>query len=152
MKLGINTRITVYKYHYIDNYVKPENEVNKKSLSAFLKTLENNIQPKPLCLCAQFVHWGLNVAGFKFQGKYSAKLYHLEGLLKELGFQEIPYNSELIKGDIAVIVENKKAKISNYYGHICAWDGKNWLCDEKSEKIHGDSESIHYYRYDSWEE
>ena len=121
-------------------------------MSTFLKTLEINIQPEALGLCAQFVHWGLNVAGFKFQGKYSAKLYYLEGLLKELGFREIPYNSELIKGDIAVIVFEKLVNNKNYYGHICAWNGKEWLCDDRENKIFGDSESIHYYRYDLWEE
>lgn len=143
----------IYKYHYIDNYIKPNNETNnKKSLSTFIKTLEINIQPKPLGLCAQFIHYGLNVAGFKFQGKFSAKLYHLEGLLKELGFREIPYNSELKKGDIAVVVYQKLVNYKNYYGHICAWDGKDWLCDERKNKIFGDSESIHYYRYDLWEE
>ena len=142
----------IYKYNYMDHYVKPENNNNKKSLSIFFKTLEANVQPKPLRLCAQFVHWGLNVAGFHFQGKYSAKLYHLEGLLKELGFYEIPNNSELKKGDIAVVVDTILEKNSNYYGHICAWDGNGWICDEKSKKLNSDINSIHYYRYDLWDE
>ena len=81
----------IYKYHYIDHYIEPEKSTNnKKSLSTFIKTLETNLQPKSLNLCAQFTHWGLNVAGFKFKGKYSAKSYHSEGLLKEIGFKEIP--------------------------------------------------------------
>ena len=95
----------IYKKHYVDNYIKPkESNDSKKSLSTFFKTLYTNLQPESINLCAQFTHWALNVAGFKFQGKYSAKLYHSEGLLKELGFHEIPKNSELKKGDIAVFV------------------------------------------------
>lgn len=142
----------IYKYHYIDHYNKPSDNNNKKSLSIFFQTLETNVQPKALKLCAQFVHWGLNVAGFHFQGKYSAKLYHLEGLLKELGFYEIPNNSELKKGDIAVVVNTKLEKNSDYYGHICAWDGNNWICDEKSNKLNSNINYIHYYRYDLWDE
>ena len=141
----------IYKVHYIDNYIKPKETNSKKSLSTFINTLHINLQPKPLCLCAQFVHWALNVAGFKFQGKYSAKLYHLEGLLNELGFKEIPRNSELKKGDIIVIVIDNLKNESNYYGHICAWDGNFWLCDEKVEKINHMDKS-HLYRYDSWDE
>ena len=143
----------IYKYNYIDHYIKPEsNDNNKKSLSIFFKTLEKNVQPKALCLCAQFIHWGLNVAGFHFQGKYSAKLYHLEGLLKELGFYTIPNNSELKKGDIVVVVDTKLEKNPDYYGHICAWDGNCWICDEKSKKLNGEIENFHYYRYDLWDE
>ena len=141
----------IYKTHYIDNYIKPKEINNIKSLSPFINTLHINLQPKPLCLCAQFVHWALNVAGFKFQGKYSAKLYHMEGLLNELGFKEIPPNSELRKGDIIVIVIDNLKNESNYYGHICAWDGNFWLCDEKREKINYMDKS-HLYRYDSWDE
>ena len=68
----------IYKSHYIDNYIQPKNANNtKKNLSTFIKTLYNNLQPKSIHLCAQFTHWALNVAGFKFQGKYSAKLYNI---------------------------------------------------------------------------
>jgi hypothetical protein len=143
----------IYKNHYIDNYINSSNNNNNKSLSLFLQTLETNIQPKPLGLCAQFVHWGLNVAGFYFQGKYSAKLYHLENLLKKLGFCEIPNNSILKRGDIAVIVDTKLVNNSNYYGHICAWDGNYWLCDNKEKNIFcKDINNIHYYRYNLWKE
>ena len=101
----------IYKNHYIDHYTNSDDDNgnnNKKSLSIFFNTLETNIQPNPISLCAQFVHWGLNVAGFKFQGKKFAKLYHLEGLLKEIGFHEIDRDSELKRGDIAVIADDKK--------------------------------------------
>ena len=143
----------IYKNHYIDNYIKPKDDTNNKpSLSKFIKTLKINMQPKPLGLCAQFVHWALNAAGLKFQGKYSAKLYHEEGLLKELGFHEIAYDSNLLKGDIAVVVDKNLVKYNNYYGHICAWDGECWLCDDKELIINGNKDTIHYYRYDLWEE
>ena len=142
----------IYKKNYVDNYIKPtDSSDNKKSLSAFIETLYNNLQPKGINLCAQFTHWALNVAGFKFQGKYSAKLYHTEGLLKELGFYEITKNSELKKGDIAVLVDDELVDKSDYYGHICAWDGKYWLCDCKAKSIKN-KEIAHFYRYDFWEE
>ena len=142
----------IYKKNYVDNYIKPtDSSDNKKSLSAFIETLYNNLQPKGISLCAQFTHWALNVAGFKFQGKYSAKLYHTEGLLKELGFYEINKNSELKKGDIAVLVDDELVDKSDYYGHICAWDGKYWLCDCKAKSIKN-KEIAHFYRYDFWEE
>ena len=141
----------VYKKHYIDDYIKPEEKSNKKSLSTFINTLHINVQPKGICLCAQFVHWALNVAGFQFQGKFSAKLYHLEGLLNELGFHEIPRNSELKMGDIIVIVKDELKDKSDYYGHICAWDGKYWVCDVK-EKTLNNMDKSHLYRYDLWDE
>ena len=142
----------IYKSHYIDNYIKPENANNtKKSLSIFIKTLYNNLQPKSIHLCAQFTHWALNVAGFKFQGKYSAKLYHMEGLLKELGFYEIDKKSELKKGDIAVIVIDDLKDIEDYYGHICAWDGNYWLCDYKTDNLKY-KKFAHFYRFDNWDD
>ena len=144
---------TIYKYHYIDHYVNPNPEQKtKKSLSTFIKTLETNVQPEPLKLCAQFVHWALNVAGFRFQGKYYAKLYHLEGLLKELGFHEIPQDSELKNGDIAVKADEKGLKNPNYYGHICIWNDNYWLCDDKSKDLNFKKNITFFYRYDSWEE
>lgn len=144
----------IYKNHYIDNYTPPKEILNnKKSLSKFINTLYINLQPKALGLCAQFIHWALNVAGFKFKGKYNAKLYHLEGLMKELGFEEINKNEngELKKGDIVVIVDYNLAEESNYYGHICAWDGKYWLCDGKAKKLN-QIKNAHFYRYNFWEE
>ena len=142
----------IYKSHYIDNYIQQKDSDNtKKSLSTFIKTLYINLQPKPIKLCAQFTHWALNVAGFKFQGKYSAKLYHMEGLLKKLGFYEIDKNSELKKGDIAVIVIDVLKDDEDYYGHICAWDGKYWLCDYKTE-ILKNKEFAHFYRFDNWDD
>ena len=141
----------IYKNHYIDNYIKPEEKTNKKSLSIFIDTLNINAQLEPLGLCAQFVHWALNVAGFNFKGKFSAKLYHLEGLLKELGFHEIPRNSELKKGDIIVIVIDELINKSDYYGHICAWDGEFWICDDKEKTLNNKNEA-HLYRFDSWDE
>ena len=141
----------IYKKHYIDTYTKPEETNNKKSLSTCINTLYTNLQPEGLGLCAQFVHWALNVAGFKFQGKYSAKLYHLEGLLKDLGFEEIDKNTELKKGDIIVIVDEKLKKDPLYYGHICLWDGNYWLCDYKDKTLKNKDKS-HLYRYNLWEE
>ena len=143
----------IYKYHYIDNYINPNPEINKKkSLSTFIKTLEANEQPDPIKLCAQFVHWGLNTAGFKFQGKYYAKLYHLEGILEELGFHQIPKDSELKNGDIAVIEDEKTLNDPNYYGHICVWNNNYWLCDNKSKDLNIEDNITFFYRYDSWEE
>ena len=141
----------IYKKNYVDTYVKPKEISNKKSLSTCINTLYINLQPKALGLCAQFVHWALNVAGFKFQGKYSAKLYHLEGLLKDLGFEEIDKNSELKRGDIIVIVDEKFKDNSLYYGHICIWDGNYWLCDEKCKTLNN-MDKWHLYRYNSWDE
>ena len=142
----------IYKKNYIDTYTKPKELTNKKSLSTCINTLHINFQHEPLCLCAQFVHWALNVAGFKFQGKYSAKLYHLEGLLKDLEFEEIDRNSKLKKGDIIVIVDEKLKNNPNYYGHISIWDGEYWICDEKRKTLANFMDKSHLYRYNSWEE
>ena len=142
-----------YKYYYLDHYDYNITKTNKKkNLNLFIDTLHVNCQPKPICLCAQFVHWALNASGFHFQGKFSAKLYHLEGKLKELGFYLVKNIKQLKEGDIAVLFIDKFKNNIDYYGHICVWDGNYWISDSADnfniENIIKSGIDVYIYRYD----
>ena len=142
-----------YKYHYIDHYDNSITKKNtKKSLKLFIDALHVNCQSESIWLCAQFVHWALNASGFHFQGKFSAKLYHLEGKLKELGFYLIKNDDQLKEGDIAVLIDYKLKDSIDYYGHICAWDGYYWISDSIEEftieSLINDGVDVFIYRYD----
>ena len=143
-----------YQEYYINNYTpeKISSQNTKKSLSFFINNLKNNLQPEALSLCAQFVHWSLNATGFHFQGKYSAKLWYMEGLINQIGFHEIPNDSKLKVGDIMLIVNDKTKNIEDYYGHIVVWDGEYWLCDSRDSVLYENKKYMHLYRYDSWDE
>ena len=99
-------------------------------------------------LCARFVANALEYGGFKFQRQNAAYMYHSNGILKGIGYNEISKPNSFQVGDITVIENNSYYK----YGHIALWDGNHWVSDfiQNSEFVYGkNSPPIHYYRYGS---
>lgn len=74
--------------------------------------------------CARFVRMGLQAAGYKFNPKPSAYMY-AEGTLSSAGFGQISTKTPYQIGDIIVVGRSAK----HIHGHICIWDGKNWVSD-----------------------
>jgi len=78
--------------------------------------------------CARYVANALEAVGLKFRREESAYMYHTNGTLSKLGFGLVSrgmsgYTPE--PGDICVIDRFNGHKD----GHICIWDGKNWISD-----------------------
>jgi len=107
-----------------------------------------NAYKKSKNICAKFVADALEHGGFSFERQGSAYMYHSNGILKKIGYNEISKPSSFQVGDITV-TENNKA---HQHGHIALWVGNQWISDfkQKSEFIYAkDQPPIHYYRYGS---
>ena len=101
--------------------------------------------------CARYVANALQAAGLKFQRQGSAYMYHTRGILKQAGFGLVSvgrrgYTPQA--GDVCVIDRFNKHK----HGHICIYNGKNWVSDfiqrTASPYSDGPGESgIFFYRY-----
>lgn len=79
---------------------------------------------KSLGKCARYVRVALQHAGYKFTPNPSAYQY-ASGTLSGAGFGQISTNTPYQVGDIIVIGRSAK----HIHGHICIWDGKNWISD-----------------------
>ena len=75
--------------------------------------------------CARYVREAMQYAGFKFTPKVSAYMYADEGVLEGLGFVRMPLMTKPIIGDIMTF---GKAP-GHPHGHICIYDGQNWISD-----------------------
>ena len=78
--------------------------------------------------CARYVANALQAVGFKFQRQGSAYMYHTNGVLKKMGFNIVSNDYRGFKpqiGDVCVINRFGNHK----HGHICIWDGRNWISD-----------------------
>lgn len=74
--------------------------------------------------CARYVRIALQSAGYKFTGLPSAYMY-ANGTLSSAGFGQISTSTPYQVGDVIVIAKSGK----HIHGHICIWDGKNWISD-----------------------
>ena len=96
--------------------------------------------------CAKYVADALMYGGgFSFTRQKSAYMYHTNGILLDLGFDEISRGSPE-KGD--VYVEDKT--YTHPHGHIAIYDGYNWVSDfvQKTDRVHSYDQGInYYYRY-----
>lgn len=74
--------------------------------------------------CARYVRTALQKAGYSFTPKPSAYQY-AQGTLSGAGFGQISTNTPTQVGDIIVITKTGP----HPHGHICIWDGSNWVSD-----------------------
>lgn len=91
----------------------------KAAKAARSKALTNSIG-----YCARYVRIALQTAGYKFTPMPSAYQY-AQGTLSSAGFGQISTSTPYQVGDIIVIAKSRK----HVHGHICIWDGKNWISD-----------------------
>lgn len=78
--------------------------------------------------CARYVANALQASGFKFNRQPSAYMYHTNGVLSKMGFRLVHSGLRGFVpqiGDVCVI--NRFGK--HVHGHICIWDGRNWISD-----------------------
>lgn len=75
--------------------------------------------------CARYVRIALQAAGYKFTPQPSAYQYETNGTLSSMGFGQIATSTPVQVGDVIVI----RRTAPHPHGHICIWDGKNWISD-----------------------
>lgn len=99
--------------------------------------------------CARFVANALQYAGIKFQRQPSAYMYHSNGILKKAGFGLVStslsgYSPQ--PGDVCVV-----GRFNNHkHGHICIYDGRNWISDfvQRNPSPYSDGPGpLYFYRY-----
>lgn len=109
--------------------------------------ITKNSHKKSKQACAKYVANALIYGGgFKFERQGSAYMYHSKGILKQIGYYEIPKPSTFKIGDITVTEKNFKHE----HGHIALWNGNQWISDfkQKSEFVYSIAQpTVHYYRY-----
>ena len=109
----------------------------------------NHAESKSKGQCAKYVADALMYGGgFSFTRQKSAYMYHTNGILFDLGFDEISKGSPR-KGDI--YVEDRTNTHPN--GHIAIYDGYNWVSDfvQKTDRVHiNDQGTNYYYRYNRY--
>ena len=116
------------------------------NIDAAVKHLEDNSSANSKGLCAKYVANALEAGGFKFQRQGSAYMYHTNGILTKMGYNEISKPSSFKKGDITVTEKNKYHE----HGHIAMYSGSQWISDfrQKSEFVYSSHQPpVHYYRY-----
>ena len=107
--------------------------------------LRKNAHKKSVGYSAKYVADALEYAGFKFTRQVSGYLYHTKGILRKMGFREIPKGKPKT-GDIYVQDNNKTHK----HGHIAMYCGNQWVSDffQKNDQVFKtDPGAIHYYRF-----
>lgn len=99
--------------------------------------------------CARFVANALEYAGIKFQRQPSAYMYHSNGILKKAGFGLVSTSMSGYSpqpGDVCVV-----GRFNNHkHGHICIYDGKNWISDfiQRNPSPYSDGPGpLYFYRY-----
>ena len=88
------------------------------------KAARSKAVSKSLGKCARYVRIAMQTAGYKFTPMPSAYQY-AQGTLSSAGFGQISTKTPYQIGDIIVIAKSGK----HVHGHICIWDGKNWISD-----------------------
>lgn len=79
---------------------------------------------KSIGKCARYVRVALQSVGYKFTGVPSAYMY-ANGTLSSAGFGQISTSTPYQVGDVIVVGRSK----AHVHGHICIWDGRNWISD-----------------------
>ena len=106
--------------------------------------LRKNAHKKSVGYSAKYVADALEYAGFKFTRQVSGYLYHTKGILRKMGYREIPKGKPKA-GD--VYVQDKTP--SHKHGHIAMFC-KQWISDffQKTDQVFNeDRGAIHYYRF-----
>ena len=117
------------------------------NIDAAVKYLVSHAKPHSVHLCAGYVAAALHAGGFKFKNQGAAYQYRTNGILKSIGYREIPKPKSFKKGDITITERNSAHK----YGHMAMYSGKQWISDFKqsSEFVYDKKiqPPVHYYRY-----
>lgn len=101
--------------------------------------------------CTRYISNALQAVGFKFARQGSAYMFHTKGILKGMGFGLVSQGQKGYapqKGDVCVI--NRFG--SHEHGHICIYDGKNWISDfvqrnPSPYKDYPGEKNMLFYRY-----
>ncbi|WP_336689656.1 MULTISPECIES: hypothetical protein [unclassified Chryseobacterium] len=101
------------------------------SINKAVAKLNANVESKSLSKCAKYVRIAIEAGGLSTEGRpISAKNY--DKFLPKLGFIEISTtNYSPIKGDISVI----QSIPGHPHGHICMYNGSQWLSDFKQRDM-----------------
>ena len=106
--------------------------------------LRKNAHKKSVGFAGKYVADALQYGGFKFTRQSSSYQYHKNGILRKMGFREIPKGKPKT-GD--VYVQDKTP--SHKHGHIAMFC-KQWISDffQKNDQVFKtDPGAIHYYRF-----
>ena len=96
------------------------------NISAFVQTLTRNGGPKSKGKCAAYVRMALQAGGMPASGLGSAYMY-ANGYLSGCGFNQIDPSTAPQAGDIMVFGAYGKY----IHGHICGFNGQQWISDFK---------------------
>lgn len=133
---------------YVPGDVGSETEMGNPMLNA-MRFARKHAKTESSGYCARFVANALEYAGIKFQRQPSAYMYHSNGILKKAGFGLVStslsgYNPQ--PGDVCVV-----GRFNNHkHGHICIYDGRNWISDfiQRNPSPYSDGPGpLYFYRY-----
>jgi hypothetical protein len=116
--------------------------------------ISKNALEKSIGRCARYVRTAIEAGGLSTEGRPASACQYVD-FLPKIGFTQIEkitgkvkqYNWSLKNanpGDIAVMNYGK-------HGHICMWDGKNWVSDFRQNNMwvyKGDGECV-IFRYNA---
>ena len=114
-------------------------------LNKAVQHLVSHAHKKSKHMCAAYVAAALKAGGFKFTNQASAYMYHSNGIMKKIGFKQIPRGKPK-KGDVYVQDRTK----SHVHGHMAMYSGKQWVSDffQNSDQVYSsDAGKRYYYRY-----
>lgn len=117
----------------IAKYVSPD---GKWDINRAISWITANSLSKSVGACAKYVRMAIEAGGMSTEGRPVAACNYT-GFLPSKGFKHIATlsgrqeqsnftSSSVQKGDIAVMSHGK-------YGHICMWNGKQWISDFKQK-------------------
>lgn len=133
---------------YVPSSQGSETEMGNPMLNA-MRYAKKHAKNESTGYCARYVANALQYAGIKFQRQPSAYMYHSNGILKKAGFGLVStslsgYSPQ--PGDVCVV-----GRFNNHkHGHICIYDGKNWISDfvQRNPSPYSDGPGpLYFYRY-----
>lgn len=137
----------------VPSYVKDSYDLMQKntgnSMAIAAQYATKHANEHSIGYCARYVANALEAAGLKFQRQPSAYMYHRNGILSKAGFGLVSkgmqgYTPEI--GDVCVVDRFN----SHEHGHICIWNGKNWVSDfvQRTPNVYKDGPGpMYFYRY-----
>ena len=133
---------------YVPSSQGSETGMGNPMLNA-MRYAKKHAKKKSSGYCARYVANALEYAGIKFQRQPSAYMYHTNGILKKAGFGLVSTSMSGYSpqpGDVCVI-----GRFNNHkHGHICIYDGKNWISDfvQRTPSPYRDGPGpLYFYRY-----
>jgi len=132
-----------------DSYSLMQKSSGGSGMAKAAEYARKHAKKKSIGYCAKYVANALEYAGLKFQRQPSAYMYHTRGILSKAGFGLVSkgmkgYTPE--PGDVCVIDRFN----SHEHGHICIYDGRNWISDfvQNGPNVYKDGPGpMYFYRY-----